>query len=345
MNNSIVIFASGDVGKLVQRLKVGTPNLELIEGDIVTEEIQAQMKDLAPDRFDYNLPIRRERLSNELMQGLTKAEIIVIDTKKSRSYLDVYKKSGDAYNERITVINLTVRNGNAADHSKEVCLVKGEHYKSLVGILTKGCFPYPVVLPESSEEEKTDGPKEEVNPKKLPLFVSIEPQSIEELEDTAISEVNKSDLSLLCIDTKVADDESRVFLRRLSERRAFAVLDIESTEEITIEPEEPEVLKHQDELVTDVTTSTKEMSTSEATPLVEDLSIQDMIKNFFRRKFGKKKNPVSVAEEKDAITTHAERVMQVRGGDGGITNVAVQKKLQEAKNTLAATKPEEKKVV
>jgi hypothetical protein len=239
MNTSIVIFASGDVGILAQRLKIGTPNLELIEGDIVTEEIQAQMKEGAPKQFDYNLPLKRVRLSNELMQGLIKpTEIIIIDTKKCKQFLAVYKQSADTYSERLSVINLTIRNGNVSDHSKEVFLIKGNDYKLLKGIITKVFIPPPppqTAAPEVLQEyEKV---------KSIPPQVSagIELETIEELENAAITEVTKDDLSLLTINTNPADDTSRAFLKRLSERKSFAVVSIESTEEITIEPEESEI--------------------------------------------------------------------------------------------------------
>ena len=210
--NKIVIFASGDVDALVRRLKIGTPSVEFICGDIVTEEIRNQIAELYPKQIESTIKLRRERLSNELMQS-TK-EIVIIDTEASTEFLEIYKKSAQMYHENREVINLTVSNGNSSDYPKEIFLISGEKYALLSGIISRESIAY----------------------------LSIENQNPKDLESATISAVN-GQFSLLTINTHNSDSESKKFLSRIGDRKEFSVVNINTlsdapdTTEDTSDPE------------------------------------------------------------------------------------------------------------
>lgn len=327
MAKNIVIFASGDVDKLVQRLKIGTPNLELVAGDIVTEDIQQEMKLLAPNQFDYNLLLRREKMSNELMQGIKDSkEIVIIDTKKSRKFLEVYKKSAEMYKESRPVINLTVTNGNMADHSKELFLVKGDQYELLKGIVTKPA-PLPPAPPDDALPEVKEEYQKTLDAIPTVVFAGIESKSIEELEDTAITQVNKGDLSLLTINTNVADDPSRSFLTRLGGRKGFAVVTIESTEKI---PEIPEDTEEESQGNTEVGTNSN-TSTEETSENEEGESL-----NIFQDAWWRKNYPNNIywwqKDKKERLAAREKANKPIVGNPEQLA------KLQEKSKSLAAEK-------
>lgn len=259
----IVIFASGDVDKLVQRLKKGTPDLELVAGDIVTQKIRDEIQMLYPKNIEPTIERRRVKLANDLMQD--RKEIVVIDTKKSAKFLEVYKESAATYDQERTTIALKITNGNIIDHSKELFLIKGDQYKVLQKIITKVHVLFP--LPDTATEEQVNERKELL---KVPaiVFTGIEAGSIEELEDAAITDANRTDLSLITIDANVADNTSRDFVTRLFERKSFAVINIEVTQEIPEEQIEEEPVINQN--ITD--DSVKEKSQS---PINEEIASEE----------------------------------------------------------------------
>ncbi len=260
----IVIFASGDVDKLVQRLKKGTPDLELVAGDIVTQKIRDEIQMLYPKNIEPTIERRRVKLANDLMQD--RKEIVVIDTKKSAKFLEVYKESAATYDEVRTTVALKVTNGNIADHSKELFLINGESYDLLTSIITKPTPPPP--SPDITKgKEEIVSVVEKADPV---IFSTIQLKTIEEVENTAISEVNRSDLSLLTIDTNISDESSRAFLERLGTRKSFAVINIEVTQEIPEEQIEEEPVINQN--ITD--DSVKEKSQS---PINEEIAPEEVL--------------------------------------------------------------------
>lgn len=257
----IVIFASGDVDALVRRLKIGTPDLELVAGDIVTQKIRDEIQMLYPKNIEPTIERRRVKLANDLMQD--PKIIVVIDTKKSAKYLEVYKESAATYDEVRTTIALKVTNGNIADHSKELFLISGENYDLLTSIITKlapslSAGPIDPVISYTIQSKTTKEGEEEV----------VKLKTIEELEDEAITQVNRLELSLLTIDTNISDTRSRDFLERLGTRKSFAVINIEVTQEI---PEE----KIEEEPVINQNTVNDHAEEKSSSPINEEISSEE----------------------------------------------------------------------
>lgn len=140
---NIVIFSSGDITQFLARLKIGTPNLLFIDGDIITKEIIDDITLKYPKQVDHTVILRREKLSNEAMRDKT-IELIVIDTTKAgETALAVYEKSALMYSETREILRLEVTNhypSTIPDSTKEYYLVSGAKKFELVDkLLVKGC--------------------------------------------------------------------------------------------------------------------------------------------------------------------------------------------------------------
>lgn len=208
MRKNITIFASGDVNKLVNRLKIGTPELQLISGDIVTKDVREEIQTLYPKQVEHTIGLRRKRMSSELMQDLKK-EIVIVDVDQSTEFLSIYNESAEMYREKRMIIQLTIENGNGdTPHTKEMFLIGGNDFELLNEIISLDC--------DSS--------------------LSINEETSEATETQVISAVNDVSKTLLTVNT--ITKPSYEFLSKLGDRKDFAVIKINTISDVSETEEE-----------------------------------------------------------------------------------------------------------
>ncbi|MBP6904876.1 MAG: hypothetical protein KBB91_02375 [Candidatus Pacebacteria bacterium] len=208
MRKNITIFASGDVNKLVNRLKIGTPELQLISGDIVTKDVREEIQTLYPKQVEHTIGLRRKRMSSELMQDLKK-EIVIVDVDQSTEFLSIYNESAEMYQEKRMIIQLTIENGNGdTPHTKEMFLIGGNDFELLNEIISLDC--------DSS--------------------LSINEETSEATETQVISAVNDVSKTLLTVNT--ITKPSYEFLSKLGDRKDFAVIKINTISDVSETEEE-----------------------------------------------------------------------------------------------------------
>lgn len=207
MRKNITIFASGDVNKLVNRLKIGTPELQLISGDIVTKDVREEIQTLYPKQVEHTIGLRRKRMSSELMQDLKK-EIVIVDVDQSTEFLSIYNESAEMYQENRMIIQLTIENENGdTPHTKEMFLIGGNDFELLNEIISLDCGS----------------------------SLSINEETSEATETQVISAVNDVSKTLLTVNT--ITKPSYEFLSKLGDRKDFAVIKINTISDV-LETEE-----------------------------------------------------------------------------------------------------------
>ncbi len=198
-----VIFASGNVNQLLKRLKVSDPNLQLIDGDIVTEDVRKNIEQLYPKQIEHTIKLRREKLSNELMKNPA-VKLIVIDTTKAESFmLAVYEKSAEMHKEERDTVRWEISCPTCIENpefesEKEVFLISGPGTKFDLAdeLLRQNCIAAETISSDSS---------------------------VDEIDTQAISAVNSPDLTLITINSKIFKAADYAFHSRLWNNKKYIV--------------------------------------------------------------------------------------------------------------------------